>query len=538
MLHKSETLDIVVVGAGHNGLVTAAYLARRGLRVMVLERRPVVGGACVTEPVFPGCKVSTAAYLSGLLLPEVIRDLELPRFGYSVIAKDPPSFTPLPDGRSLTLWQDQRRSCEEIAKFSRRDAEAYPAYVARLDRLARFVERLLTVTPFNLAGRSGRDLLGLAALGRKVLSLPGHSVVDLARIMTQSVREFLEDWFESDALKVTLATDGVIGANGGPLTPGTAYVLLHHCMGEVNGVRGVWGFVRGGMGGLTQALAWSAEAHGATIRAAAPVDRILIRDGRATGVVLEGGEEIPARVVVSNADPKHTFLRLVGREYLDAGFAREIDRIKMEGASMKVNLALGELPSFRALPGTRVGPQHRATIHLCPSLTVMEQAWDDAKCGRPSAYPMLEVTLPTVYDGSIAPVGTHLMSIFAQYTPYGLAGGQTWGDIREAIADRVIEVLADYAPNIKGAILHRHVLTPADLETEFGMTGGNIFHGAMSPDQLFCLRPVPGWSRYRTPIGNLYLCGSGTHPGGGVTGAPGRNAAREILADWRRGKAR
>ncbi len=537
MHRKSEALDIVIVGAGHNGLVTAAYLARRGLRVMVLERRPVVGGACVTEPVFPGCKVSTAAYLSGLMLPEVIRDLELPRFGYSVMAKDPPSFTPFPDGRHLTLWQDQRRSCEEIARFSRRDAEAYLLYVARLDRLARFVERLLTVTPFNLAGRSGQDLLGLAALVRKILGLPARSLVDLVRIMTQSACDFLEGWFESDALKVTLATDGVIGANGGPLTPGTAYVLLHHCMGEVNGIRGVWGFVRGGMGGLTQALARSAEARGAMVRVAAPVDRILVRDGRATGVALESGEEIPARSVVSNADPKRTFLRLVGPQHLDPEFARAVDRIKMEGASMKVNLALGELPSFRALPGTQVGPQHRATIHLCPSLDAMEQAWDDAKYGRPSALPMLEVTIPTTYDDSIAPAGIHLISIFAQYAPYRLAGDRTWGDIREAIADRVVEVLAEYAPNVKGAILHRHVLTPADLESEYGMTGGNIFHGAMSPDQLFCLRPVAGWSRYRTPIRNLYLCGSGTHPGGGVTGAPGRNAAREILADWRRGKA-
>ncbi len=537
MHRKSEAFDIVIVGAGHNGLVTAAYLARRGLRVMVLERRPVVGGACVTEPVFPGCKVSTAAYLSGLMLPEVIRDLELPRFGYSVMAKDPPSFTPFPDGRHLTLWQDQRRSCEEIARFSRRDAEAYLLYVARLDRLARFVERLLTVTPFNLAGRSGQDLLGLAALVRKILGLPARSLVDLVRIMTQSACDFLEGWFESDALKVTLATDGVIGANGGPLTPGTAYVLLHHCMGEVNGIRGVWGFVRGGMGGLTQALARSAEARGAMVRVAAPVDRILVRDGRATGVALESGEEIPARSVVSNADPKRTFLRLVGPQHLDPEFARAVDRIKMEGASMKVNLALGELPSFRALPGTQVGPQHRATIHLCPSLDAMEQAWDDAKYGRPSALPMLEVTIPTTYDDSIAPAGIHLISIFAQYAPYRLAGDRTWGDIREAIADRVVEVLAEYAPNVKGAILHRHVLTPADLESEYGMTGGNIFHGAMSPDQLFCLRPVAGWSRYRTPIRNLYLCGSGTHPGGGVTGAPGRNAAREILADWRRGKA-
>jgi phytoene dehydrogenase-like protein len=549
------TFDIVIVGAGHNGLVTAGYLGRQGLRVLVLERRRIVGGACVTEEVFPGCKVSTAAYLTGLMLPEVIRDLELSRFGYAAMAKDPPSFTPLPDGRSLTLWQDQRRSCEEIAKFSRRDAEAYPAYVARLDRLARFVEGLLAVTPPNLAPRTWRDLVGLLALGRRLLGLPAHALRDLTAIMTRSVSDFLDGWFESDILKATLATDGVIGANGGPMTPGTAYVLLHHCMGEVNGVRGVWGFVRGGMGGLTQALARSAEATGASIRVGAPVGRILVRDGRAVGVVLENGEEIFARVVVSNADPKRTFLRLVGPEHLEPEFVRAIEGIKMEGVSMKVNLALSELPDFRALPGTQGAPHHRATIHICPSLEYMEQAWDEAKYGRPSSKPMLEVTIPTTYDDSLAPAGIHLMSIFAQYAPYRLrpqfpsprrgegtqgvpgegdflSGADSWDDIRGMIADRIIEVLSEYAPNVKQAILHRHILTPADLESEYGMTGGNIFHGEMSLDQLFFLRPVAGWARYRTPIRNLYLCGSGTHPGGGVTGAPGRNAAREILRDW------
>lgn len=530
----TATTDIAIIGAGHNGLVAAGYLARQGLRVLVLERRTVVGGACVTEEVFPGCQVSTAAYLAGLLLPEVIRDLELPRFGYTVIAKDPPSFTPLPDGRSLFLWQDRRRSCEEIAKFSPRDGEAYPAYLDRLDRLARFVEDLLVVPPPDFPPRRWRDLVAYVGLDWKVLRLPAQAVADLARVLTESAGEFLDAWFESDVLKATLATDGVIGANAGPMTRGSAYILLHHCMGEVNGLRGVWGFVRGGMGGLSQALARSAEAHGATVRVGAPVDRILIRDGRAVGVVLESGEEIPSRVIVSNADPKRTFLQLVGSDHLDHEFVQAIQRIKMEGASIKVNLALSELPDFRSLPGTQVGPQHRATIHICPSLEYMERAWDDAKYGRPSARPMLEVTIPTTYDDSLAPAGIHLMSIFAQYAPYRLAGDQTWDDIRDAMADRVIEVLSEYAPNLKGAILHRHILTPADLEKEYGLTGGNIFHGGMSLDQLFCLRPVIGWARYRTPIRNLYLCGSGTHPGGGVTGAPGRNAAREILADWRR----
>ena len=533
-----KTFDIIIVGAGHNGLVAAGYMARQGLRVLVLERRSVAGGACVTEEVFPGCKVSTAAYLSGLILPEVIRDLELPRFGYTVIAKDPPSFTALPDGRSLFLWQDQRRSCEEIAKFSRRDAESFPAYVARLDRLARFMECLLRVTPPNLTHRTWQDLMGLVKVGRKVLGLRAESLAALAKVMTQSVREFLDAWFESDAVKVTLATDGVIGANGGPMTPGTAYVLLHHCMGDVNGIRGIWGFVRGGMGGLTQALARSAEAYGTIVRVAAPVERILVKDGRATGVALESGEEIQARAIASNADPKRTFLRLVGPGHLPGDFVQAVERIAMEGACMKVNLALGELPDFSSLPGKQLGPQHRATVHICPSMEYMEQAWDDAKYGRPSLRPLLEVTIPTAYDGGLAPAGTHLMSIFVQYAPYRLAGNRVWTDIRETVADRVIEVLAEYAPNIKRAILHRHILTPADLEAEYGMTGGNIFHGEMSPGQLFFLRPLAGWAKYRTPIRNLYLCGSGAHPGGGVTGAPGRNAAREILSDWRRGRMR
>jgi phytoene dehydrogenase-like protein len=528
----AQPLNIVIIGAGHNGLVAAGYLARQGLRVLVLERRSVVGGACVTEEVFPGCKVSTLAYLAGLLLPEVIRDLELPRFGYTVMAKDPPAFTPLPDGRSLTLWQDQRRSCHEIAKFSRRDAEAFPAYVERLDRLARFVEGLLTAAPPNLAPRTWRDLFGLAAVGRKLLALPAQSVGDLARVMTQSVRDFLDGWFESETLKATLATDGVIGANAGPMAPGTAYVLLHHCMGEVNGVRGVWGFVRGGMGGLAQALARSAEARGAVIRTGAPVERIAIKGGLAAGVVLENGEEIRAQAVVSNADPKRTFLWLVGREHLDPQFAGAIQQIKMDGASMKVNLALAELPDFLASPGSQVGPHHRATIHIAPTLAYIEQAWDDAKHGRPSLRPMLEVTIPTTYDDSLAPPGVHLMSVFAQYAPYRLAGDRTWEDLREGVAHRIVDLLSEYAPNLQRAILHRHVVTPADLESEYGMTGGNIFHGEMSLDQLFFLRPVAGWARYRTPIPNLYLCGSGTHPGGGVTGAPGRNAAREILKDW------
>jgi phytoene dehydrogenase-like protein len=352
----------------------------------------------------------------------------------------------------------------------------------------------------------------------------------------QGFKVFLWDFdldarFESEALKVTLATDGVIGTNGGPRTPGTAYVLFHHCLGGVGGVPGLWGFVRGGMGGITRALAESARSRCAQISTQAEVARIRVEGGQARGVVLATGEEIAATAVASNADPKRTFLALVGREHLDEGFWRAVERIKMDGTSMKLNLALGELPDFRACPGTAVGPPHRATVHICPSLAYLERAWDDAKYGRPSDRPMLEVTIPTAYDDTLAPPGKHLMSIFLQYTPYRLADGRSWRAIGEAYADRVLDLLAEYVPNMKRIVIDRQVLTPLDLEERFGLTGGNIFHGELSLDQLFSFRPLPGWARYRTPIRNLYLCGSGTHPGGRVTGAPGHNTACEILRD-------
>ena len=526
------TYDAVIIGAGHNGLVTAGYLARAGLKVLVLERRDVVGGACVTEERFPGYKVSSAAYLNSLLQQCVIQDLELERFGYFVYPKEPAYFQPFPDGRHMMFWRDLVETQKQIAKFSPLDAKVYPRYEEHLDRLARFVEPLLLMTPPNLPPRLA-DWPKLLSLGRGMWDLGGDGIAALARIMTESVGQFLDRWFESDELKVALATDGVIGTNGGPMTPGTAYVLFHHVMGGVGGVRGLWGFVRGGMGGITLALAESARAHRVDIRTGASVGQIIVKDGIATGVALQSGEEIRARAVVSSADPKRTFLRLMEPSALPEDFRHDVEELRMEGCSFKINLALGELPDFKALPGVASGPQHRGTIHICPSVEYMEHAWDDAKYGRPSRAPMLECTIPTCYDDSLAPPGKHLMNIFVQYAPYRLREG-SWSVEKERFADRVMDILAEYAPNMRTAVIHRHVLSPADLEDEFGLTGGNIFHGEMSLDQLFFLRPVPGWAQYRTPVHNLYLCGSGAHPGGGVMGAPGRNAAREILRDWRK----
>ena len=523
------TFDVIIIGGGHNGLVAAAYLARSGRRVVVLERRELIGGCSVTEEVWPGYQVSTAAYLSSLLQDRIVRDLELERFGYHVDAKDPAFFSPFPDGRHFFMWQDRQKTLAEIAKFSRRDAERYPAYEDHLERLSVFVESMLLTTPPDFPPKTATDFIDYIKLAARGSKLGRRELIGLVKIFTQSAADFLDEWFESPELKVTLATDGVIGANGGPRSPGTAYILLHHCMGGVGGKRGLWGFVRGGMGAVTAAMADSALCNGATIRVNAAVDRILVRHGRARGVVLQSGEEISARAVVSNLDPKLTFLRLVEEKELDPEFLASIRRYRIEGTSLKMNLALDGLPDFRALSGTP-GPQHRATMHICPSMDYVERAWDDAKYGRPSERPLLEMTVPTMYDPTLAPPGKHIMGIFLQYAPYTLREGN-WDDLREPFTERVLDVIEEYAPNIRSIILERQTLTPLDLERRFGLTGGNIFHGEMSLDQMFSMRPVAGWARYRTPIPGLYLCGSGAHPGGGVMGAPGYNAAREIIKD-------
>ncbi len=524
-----ETFDAIIVGGGHNGLVTAAYLARAGRKVLVLEARELVGGCAVTEEVWPAYRVSTASYLVSLLQEKVVRDLELERFGYKVDAKDPAFFSPFPDGRYFFMWQDRARTLAEIAKFSARDAEAYPKYEDHLERLGQVAEALLLATPPNFPPDGMGDYIEYLKIAGKLRGLTKKEMVGLVKIFTQSAAEFLDEWFESEQVKVTLATDGVIGANGGPRSPGTAYILLHHCMGGVGGHRGLWGFVRGGMGAVSNAIADSARSKGAVIRTNAAVSKILVRDGRAQGVVLAGGDEIRAKIVASNLDPKKTFLELLDPADLNPDFLDGIRKFRIEGTSLKMNLALRGLPEFNALPGSP-GPQHRATMHICPSVEYIERAWDDAKYGRPSQSPLIEMTIPTMYDRTLAPEGHHIMGIFLQYAPYTLKD-TNWDRERKRYSERILDVIEEYCPNIRSIIVDRQTLTPLDLERRFHITGGNIFHGEMSLDQMFVLRPLAGWARYRTPVRGLYLCGSGAHPGGGVMGAPGHNAAREILKD-------
>lgn len=521
------SFDAVVIGGGHNGLVNAAYLARAGLKVLVLERRPRVGGAAVSEEVFPGFRFSVYSYVVSLLRPEIIRDLDLPACGLEILPLES-TFTPLPDGDYLVRWADHDLTRRELYRHSPRDAEAYDEFGRLMVQLAFAVKPLLDLVPPDPTSLKPSDLLGLLKLARYVRRLGGDRVSALVKLMTMSAADFLEEWFETEPLKATMSASGIIGTFLGPRSPGTAYVLLHHYLGEIDGVFRAWGFARGGTGAVSEAIATAARKLGVAIRTGAPVARVLTRAGRARGVVLESGEEIPAQLVISAVDPKRTFLHLVDPAELPGELVEGIRRYRTRGSSAKVNLALSELPNFTCLPGP--GPHLRGAISISPSVAYLEQAYDDAKYGSFSRRPYLDIVIPSLIDPGMAPPGRHVMSVFVQYAPYTLRGG--WTDAqREALGDAVVETLAEYAPNLPRAILHRQVLTPADMEREIGLTEGNIFHGELSLHQLFCLRPVAPWAQYRTPIAGYYQCGSGTHPGGGICGAPGRLAARQILQD-------
>ena len=523
--------DAIIIGAGHNGLVTAAYLARAGRKVLVLERRELVGGCVVTEELWPGFKVSTASYVNSLFRPEIIRDLELKRHGFEMLPRNPSSFTPLPDGRSLLMGPDKEMTRREVSKFSRKDAENLPGFEAMLERVARFLEPMLVETPPNPWSNAPGNLMRLARIAWNFRRL-GADAKHAVEILTGAADPILDRWFESEEVKTTISTDAIIGAFATPSMPGTAYVLFHHVMGECDGVRGVWGYVRGGMGALSNAISSAAKERGAEIKVNAPVSRILVKDGRAAGVALAGGEEYHADKVVSCLDAHATFLRLMDRKDLPAEFVESVKHLDYSSASCKINLALSEVPKFTCRPGDGVGPQHRGTIHICPNRTYIEKAFDCAKYGYISENPVIEATIPSSLDNTVAPEGKHVMSMFTQYFPYKLApDAGTLDENKKRYAERCIDIMTEYAPNFRKAVIQYQVLAPADLESTFGLTGGNIMQGAMTLSSLAFMRPLPGYADYRTPVKGLYLCGAATHPGGGVMGACGYNAAREILKD-------
>lgn len=540
-MKASKSYDCVVIGGGHNGLVTAAYLAKAGKSVCVLERRDVLGGCATTEETWPGYRVSTAAYVISLFLPEIIRDLSLKQHGFEVLPRSPSSFTPLLDGRSLTLGPDARANYTEISKFSERDAEAFPRYEALLERVAQVLEPILArAAPDSLPLPKEHRRIGVAKRVRdtakvwdlyQAFSELGDDLPNAVELLTGAARPILERWFEAEVLRATLATDAVIGAFAPPSSPGTAYVLLHHVMGEAGGARGVWGYVRGGMGGLADALESVCSDLRVDIHRGADVARILVSGGQVEGVSLADGTIIEGRTVASSVDAHLTFERFIEASELPEAFRAAVAKIDYSSASAKINMALAEPPRFTCLPGDGLQPQHRCTMHISPTMDYIERAYDDAKYGQPSREPVLELTMASSVDDTLTPPGKHLVSIFVQYAPYQLADGQHWDDVKESFADRCIDVLARYAPNVPNAIEHRQILSPLDLERTFGITGGNIMQGAMHPHQLFSFRPVAGWADHRSPIGGLYLCGAASHPGGGVMGACGKNAAAEILRD-------
>ena len=532
----NKTYDAILIGAGHNGLVCAAYLAKAGLDVLVLESRHLVGGATVTEELHPGFKYSVCSYVVSLMRPQILEDLDLPRHGFELLPLDG-TMTPMKNGDYLMRWHDAAETRHELMRHSPADAEAYEDYARRMYHMAMTVRPILGAIPPDPTSFAPGNLAEMLSLGKTFHRQKDH-LYELAKLMTMSSADYVEQFFETPALQATLSASGIIGTFLGPRSPGSAYVMLHHYMGEIDGQFRAWGFPRGGMGGVAEALRSAAESFGAEVRTDAPVERILTRGGKAEGVVLAGsGEEIRAKAVVSSLDPKRTFDHLVERREVDPTFLAWIDRFKIRGSSAKVNLSLDALPEFTCLESVRkrgesVLPYLSGALSMSPSISYLERAFDDAKYGRFSKHPYMDIVIPSLIDPAMAPPGKHVMSIFCAYAPYDLAEG-TWNDHREAFGDAVVDTLSEYAPNLKDIILHRQVVTPLDLEQTFGLTQGNIFHGELTLEQLFFLRPAAGWARFKTPVRKLYMCGSGTHPGGGVMGAPGQLAAKIILEDLR-----
>jgi phytoene dehydrogenase-like protein len=522
----AKRYDAVIIGGGHNGLTTAAYLARAGMSTLVLERRHVLGGAAVTEEVFPGFRFSVCSYVVSLLRPEIIRELNLPSHGLEILPLDG-TITPLDDDY---LWRvnDHGKTMREIRRWSATDAEAYEEYGQLMVDMARFIKPILSIVPPDPGRFDLREWLPLAGLAKAFRDLSERQQAVFVQLMTMSATDFLRQWFETDPLIATMSASGIIGTFQGVQSPGTAYVLLHHYMGEIDGAFRAWGIPRGGTGGVSDAIGSAARALGAEIRTEAPVARIDVRGGSVTGVTLGSGEEIEAGTVLSSLDVRKTFLELIEPSELDDDFLHEVRRYKFRGSSGKVNLALDRLPDLKCLPGP--GEHLRGAISFSPSVDYMERAYDDAKYGRFSRRPYVDMIIPTLVDPAMAPPGKHVMSCFVQYAPYHLADGQVWDDAhRQAFRDTVIDTLAERAPNIRDLIAGEQVLSPLDIEQRIGLSEGNIFQGELSLEQLFFNRPVPGWARYRTPVRGLWMCGSAAHPGGGLMGAPGRIAALEHL---------
>ena len=533
----AKTYDAIIIGGGHNGLIAAAYLARAGKQALVLEKRHLVGGAAVTEEVYPGFKYSVFSYVVSLLRPEIIRDLQLAKHGLTILPL-PSTLTPMTNGDYIAFWDDHDKTRREIYRHSPKDADAYDDYSRDMFHMARAIKPILNMIPPDITSLGLGDLAGLAKLGGHFAGLGEKKFYQMFKLMTMSAADFLEEWFEFEPLIATKSASGIIGTFMGPRSPASAYVLLHHYMGEIDGSYRAWGFAKGGTGAISESIASAARSLGAEVRCNAGVSQVIIKNGQAVGVALEDGEEIYAKVVISSLDPKRTFLKLIESKELPADFVAGIRRFKIQGSSGKVNLSLSALPKFTTLEKNAdrlLAPKaafYRGAISISPNVDHLERAYDDAKYGNFSKRPYMDVIIPSMIDPPMAPPGKHVMSIFVQYAPSNLQGG--WDETkREAFGDAVINTLAEFAPNIKDVILHRQVLTPWDIEQMAGMTEGNIFHGELLLHQLFFLRPVPGWADFRTPVRSFYQCGSGTHPGGGIMGAGGRLAALEVLKEWR-----